>query len=191
MGKRKKISIGDVYSFEITDEIVEILKIQPPDDFEFIKEVYKKLEFKRGYCIVINSKDEYILIETKKVDIENPTLEQIEKSKTISISWAFYTALAAREYKMLGNIPMEPKEIKRFWSVAGRDFDNFLEGKEVDIYIKEIEDGYSPKRMDVTHDVNIIKDLFRYNGTNTYVTVMMDYLLRYNRDKNNINTLKW
>lgn len=38
---------------------------------------------------------------------------------------------------------MKPKEIKRFWSVSGRDFNNFLEGKEVEIHIDEIEDGYS------------------------------------------------
>jgi hypothetical protein len=170
---------------------MDILKIQPDDDFNMIMEVYKNLQFKRGYCIAINLKDEFVLIETKRVDIENPTLEQIENSKTISISWTSKYALGAREYKLHGNIPIEPKQIKRFWSVAGRSYDDFLEGKDVEIYIKEVEGDYHVNLVGTTHDVNIIKELYHYNGTNTYATIMLDYLLRYNRDENNINTLKW
>ncbi|MCR3759768.1 hypothetical protein KYB31_12370 [Clostridium felsineum] len=157
MSKRKKILIGDIFSFQITDEIMEILKIQPPDVFEMIMDVYTELKFKIGYCIVRNLKDNRVLIESKRVDIENPTLEEIKNSKTISISWTSVYALRSSEYKCLGNISIEAMEVKNFWSIAGKDYDDFLAGKDVEIYIQEVDAGNLVKFIATTHDVNTLK----------------------------------
>lgn len=189
MRKKRKVNIGNVFKFTITDEIISELEVQPKDILSKIKSVYKQIDRKVGYGVVINTDETYILVEIKKVDKDSPGLEDIYNGKTIDVLWTWYDVLYEKEYSILGNIEIEPIEIKNFWSVRAKDYDNFMEGKKVEIFIEYVEGGFVPsKTIETTYDVNVIKKLFRYNGLGTPATIMMDYLLNYNRDENNIET---
>jgi len=187
---RKKIAIGDIFYFNITEEILDILKVQPKNVFEKIKASYDRLEEKIGYGMVVNIKEEFKLIQLKRVDKENPTLEDIQNSKTISLAWTYERTFFRKEYKVLGNIRIEPIKVDKFWIVGGKHWKEFVEGKDVEIEIVQVEGYDVPKKIGVTHDVNIIKELFCYKGLDTYATIMMEYLLNYDRDENKIETLK-
>ncbi|MDW8801451.1 hypothetical protein P8V03_09820 [Clostridium sp. A1-XYC3] len=186
------MKVGDVFKFTITDEIMSELEVQPKDIVGKIKSVYKQLDKKIGYGVVINVDQTYILIQIKRVDKINPTIEDIYNGKTIHVLWTWYDVLYEKEYTILGNIEMEPVEINSFWSIRAKDYDNFFKGKEVEIFIEFVQGGFrSAKTIDTTYDVNVIKELFRYNGLGTSATIILDYLLKYHRDQNNIETLKY
>jgi hypothetical protein len=192
MVKRKNINVGDVFSFSITDEIMKLLEIQPIDIVEELRRVYSQLPQKVGYGLVINTEGKFMLIQLKRTDVDNPTLCDIYNGTSIHVSWVWKDILFKKEYRILGNIQMEPITMKLFWSIRAMDYDDFMNGKQVEILINHIEGGLRvPKTIDTTYDVNIIRRLYSFKGLGSYATVMMDYLLTYNRDENNIRSLKF
>lgn len=191
MARNKKVNIGDIFSFNITDEIIDILEIQPKDIFDKIKKTFYKISEKKGYGVVINRNKSFILIQIKRVNINDPTLEEILNAKTISVQWTWQKVLFEKEYAILGNMPIEPIEMKYFYEVCGTDYDDYMTGKEVEFTIVEVKGDLSPtETIKTTRDKEIIKELFPFGGYGTHATIMMDYLLNYYRDENDISTLR-
>lgn len=191
MRKRKSVNIGDVFVFEITDEIIKTLEVQPKDIYAVICSRYEQLPNKLGYGVVVNKNKNCILIEIKRTNKKEPTLDEIYNSKTISIQWTWETIMFEREYKVVGNLSIEPSKVENFWVVGGKDYCDFVNGKEVDIHIVEVNGDFAPMNIiNVTRDTEVLKELFRFKGYGTKATIMMDYLLDYYRDENDINTLR-
>lgn len=192
MSKKRKVKIGDVFKFVITEEIMRDLEVQPEDVFERLYGVYNTLENKTGYGIVVNKDDTFILVQLKRVDIDEPSTMEIEKSKSLCVFWTWSEVLFEKEYEIIGHVDIQPIEVDKVWSVRGKDYEKFHDGMEVEILIQTLKDGgFKSKTIGSTYDVNIIKTMERNRHANTHVTLMMQYLNTYNRDENDIQSLKF
>jgi len=192
MSKKRKVKIGDLFKFVITEEIMRDLEVQPEDVIERLYKIYNTLENKIGYGVVVNKDDTFILVQLKRVDIDEPSIMEIEKSKSLCALWTWGEVLFEKEYEIIGHVEVEPIEIKNYWFVRGKDYEKFHDGMEVEILIHTIKDGgLQSKTVGSTYDVSIIRTMEKDRHANTHVTLMMQYLNTYNRDENDIQSLKF
>lgn len=192
MSKKRKVKIGDVFKFVITEEIMRDLEVQPEDVIERLYKIYNTLENKIGYGIVVNKDDTFILVQLKRVDIDEPSIMEIEESKSLCMLWTWDEVLFEKEYEIIGHVEVEPIEIENYWFVRGRDYEKFHDGIEVEILIHILKDDVMQRKtVGSTYDVNIIRTMEKDRHTNTHVTLMMEYLNTYNRDENDIQSLKF
>ncbi|SHJ09992.1 hypothetical protein SAMN05444401_2138 [Clostridium amylolyticum] len=192
MSKKRKVKIGDVFKFVITEEIMRDLEVQPEDVIERLYKIYNTLENKIGYGIVVNEDDTFILVQLKRVDVDEPSIMEIEKSKSLCVLWTWGEVLFEKEYEVIGHVEVEPIEIEHYWFVRGRDYKKFHDGMEVEILIQTLKDDVMQRKtIGSTYDVNIIRTMEKDRHTNTHVTLMMEYLNTYNRDENDIQSLKF
>lgn len=192
MPRRKKIKIGDIFKFAVPNDVEEYLS-QEDLHRNGIANICNELRETEGYFVVINiDEDGLPFVAIKKVDKNNPSLEEINSSKTIKVMWIFDFVVYEEGFERMGNLKIEPVIINTFWRVRDSEFNDFYNGKEVEILIKKQDGGFhAAVTIGSTFDVNIIKELYKSPSLNYSGALIASYILNYSRNENDINTLKF
>lgn len=184
--KKAKLRLGDVFEFDINQEEIEMYDNDIPSEV--------RTRSNKGYGIVVNIKERgATLVELKRINTDTPSVSQIVNGYTVNYKWVLDNIIQDESYRILDNIVITPVEFCYWWFVKARDRKKFLVGEEVDILITEINNPVTDpsETIEVTKNVSILKELYRDDGVHTPYSLKVNYLLSYNRDENDISTLKY